>query len=146
MVGVRIDELGNGGCEVAVVEAGVERRFRVKLGHLDSYGRLVVTAGSDSILTPAPRTATLFDPPEFERPATFQQWVLAYLLHPQTRTFAGVTAGRIVDVVNDRPPFRLVLDDLIAFDITPPAPPSFPGSVDDLDLGGEEELGDEDAG
>ncbi len=142
---VRVDELGNGGCEVVMFDDGVERRFRLKLASRDQYGRLVVTASSDSILTTAPRPPELFDPPEFNSASTIEQWVLAYRLQSETSTFMEVSAGRVVGTVNDRPPYRLLLDDLVAFAVTPPTPPSFRGSEDDLDLGEEEGLGNEEA-
>lgn len=102
-------------------------------------------ASSDSILTNVPMPPTLWDPPELEVPTTTEQWVLAYLLDESTRTFLEVTAGRVVGKANDRPPYRLVLDDLVTFALMPPVPPRFPGSEDDLDLGGEEDLGNEEA-
>lgn len=146
--GIRVHELGNGGCELSIVHAGIERRFRFKNATLDKYGRLVVTASSDSILTPQPRPATLWDPEEASTARAFEQWVLAYLLDPHTRTFAGVTAGRVVGIKNGRSPFKLLLDDLIPFIITSPTAASFLGDDDDLDLGEDGEAGEagEDAG
>lgn len=150
--GVRVDELGNGGCELSIVHGGVERRFRLKKASVGRYNQLVVTASSDSILTPQARRArqaTLWD--EFEpdtcepEPEQFQQWVLAYLLHPQTRTFTAVTAGRVVDVKGRRSPFKLVLDDLVHFAVTPAPAVQFVGDDDDLDLG-EGDVAGEDAG
>lgn len=142
---IRVDELGNGGCEVVMHDADIERRFRLKLAARDQYGRLVVTASSDSILAVAPRLPELFDPPELKSPSSIEQWVLAYRLHGDTSTFVEVSAGRVVGKANERPPYRLLLDDLVSFAIHPPIPPSFRGSEDDLDLGEEEGFGTEGA-
>lgn len=143
--GVKVHELGNGGCEVAIVHKGVERRFRLKQAVFDRYGRLVVTASSDSILTPQPRPATLWDQEPDTEVSTFQQWVLAYTLDTRTNTFASVTAGRVVGIKNQRSPFKLLLDDLVAFALTPPPSTDFLGADDDLDLG-EDGTAEEDAG
>lgn len=128
-----------------MIDGGVERRFRLKLASRDRYGRLVVTASSDSILTNAPRPPELFDPPELVAASTIEQWVLAYRLHDETSTFVEVSAGRVVGKANDLPPYRLLLDDRVMFAINPPIPPSFRGDEDDLDLGEEEGFGDEEA-
>lgn len=141
--GLRVDELGNGGVEISIVHDTIERRFRLKLASLDPYGMLAVTASSDSILTPQPRERALWDEPAFLDPTDFEQWVLAYVLHPQTRTFTLVQAGRVVGKLNEYSPFKLILADRVSFKITPPAPPSFYGNDDDLNLGHQDDEGGE---
>lgn len=149
----RPDELGNGGVELVHVHRGVERRFRLRRAKRDAYGALQVVVNSDSILTGTAReveaTLTLFGDSEPEPVvASHEQWVLAYLLHPVTRTFVEVIAGRVVGLLTSSPPYRLRLTDLaeIPFIATPPS--NFPGAREDLDLdkddereGGTEETG-----
>jgi hypothetical protein len=104
-------------------------------------------SNSDSILTGAARETegTLFDSEVPSPPVTHEQWVLAYRLHPGTRTFVEVKAARVVGLLSQRAPYRLKLADLvdIPFSVSPPS--NFVGDVDDLDLGDEEERGDEQA-
>lgn len=144
----RVEELGNGGVELRHVYGGVERRFRLRRAERNASGFLRVMSNSDSILTGAAREteATLFDTEIVPPPAIHEQWVLAYRLHPGTRTFVEVTAGRVVGLLTKRPPYRLSLADVaeIPFTIAPPS--DFPGKGDDLDLGDEDERGDEQAG
>jgi hypothetical protein len=144
---LRVEHLGNGGLDIRVPHDGVDLLFRVKLGHRDKYGALVVTVSSDSILVAtAHRLATLFDDPDEEPDATsVQRWVLAYELDPATRTLINVSAARVVGVANDRSPFRLSLADIVQIPHAAPLPPSFPGRSDDLDLGDEGEEGGEEA-
>ena len=95
--GLRVEELTNGGVEVYIVHERIERRFRVKRAVRDRDGRLDVRVSSDSLLAvSAQRIATLFDQDEDQdetEPPTIQRWVLAYLLHPGTRTLLEVSAG-----------------------------------------------------
>lgn len=143
----RVDELGNGGVELRQVYGCVERRFRLRRAERDSHRSLRVMSNSDSILTGAAREteATLFDP-GFVPPASHEQWVLAYLLHPVTRTFVEVKAGRVVGLLTQRPPYRLRLVDLVDIPFTISPPSNFRGDEDDLNLDDEDERGDEQAG
>lgn len=136
----RTHDLGNGGVELVHLLGGVERRFRLRRGQRDAYGVLQVMSNSDSILTDAARAvdATLFDG-DSTPPARYEQWVLAYRLHPVTRTFVEVKAGRVVGFLTQRPPYRLRLADVVNVPFLAPTPPSFPGNRDDLDLGDEDE-------
>ncbi|MDP9421145.1 MAG: hypothetical protein M3P53_13570 [Actinomycetota bacterium] len=144
----RVHDLGNGGVELVHVYDDVERRFRIRRASRNAYGALRVVVNSESILTGAAREveATLFDEP-VSIPSTHEQWVLAYLLHPGTRTFVEVKAGRVVGLLTDRSPYRLKLADVVDIPFLALPPSNFPGSRDDdLDLGDEDEGGSEETG
>lgn len=142
--GLRVDDKGNGGVEATIVHERIERRFRVKrVKGRDGRGELIVTANSDSFLTLTARAPNLFDEEPVMGPTTIEQWVLAHMLDPRTLTFAEVSAGRVVDVVGKRSPFRLKLADLAVIPHTAPLPPDFRPGKDDLDLGEDEDRGEE---
>lgn len=141
---LRIDDLGMGGVEAVSSYEGVERRFRMRKARRNRWGELVVTVSSDSFLTLVAKNPTLFDGEEqWDAPApSIQQWVLAYMLQPGTRTFLEVSAGRVVDFLGSRPPYRLVLADQVRIPHSAPLPPDFkPATEEDLDLGDEGEEG-----
>lgn len=138
--GIRVESLGNLGVEVRMAYGGVDRYFRFRRATVSGHGDLVVTSGSDSILTHRARLYenTLWTNGEAQTVAAAEQWVLAYVLHPQMRTFVQVTMGMVVSLEGTSPPFKLVLGyrELIPLNsVTPPTPPSFPMTEDDLDLG-----------
>ena len=137
------DDLGNGGVELSRVDEGVERRFRLKRATRDSKG-LVVTVNSDSkiLTTPSPRDLTLFaDAAARNAPLPkVEQWVIPYILN-SARTFSEVSVARVVGKIGL---CRLKLADVIRIPHEAPPPPDFkPPVEDDLDLGEEDERGDE---
>ena len=130
-------ELPGGGAETTTLDKDVERRFRWRRAVLSQYNRPVVMVNSDSMLNPPRRDADLFG---YEPPPDFEQWVLAYVMDPRTRAFSTVFAGRVVDKVGNKPPYRLVLADVEVIPHAAPLPPGFkPQRDDDLDIPGEEE-------
>jgi hypothetical protein len=137
--GVRVESLANGGAEISITHDGIERRLRLKRADLDSYGRLDVRTSSDGILAATARDPSLFDDPDEVDPERVEQWVLAYLLHPGTRTFRSVSAGRVVGFLTTSPPYRLALADLVVIPHIAPPPLGFPSNQDDLDLGVDED-------
>ncbi len=140
-----VHDLGNGGVELRQIHGGVERRFRLRRAQRNAHGSLRVMSNSDSILTGAARETelTLFDTGVVSPPATHEQWVLAYLLHPGTRTFTEIKAGRVIGLLTHSPPYRLRLADLVDIPFATSPPPNFAGEEDDLDLGDEDEREDE---
>jgi hypothetical protein len=144
--GMSVEPLGNGGCELLHVHGGIERLFRVKKAQLDADGRLEVRSSTDSLLTQKAQVMRLFDVDThepIEHAGRSEQWILAYLLNPVTRTLKRVIAGRLVDYANDHPPFRLVLGDVEEIPFSAPLPGDFKATDDDLDLPREEEGGEE---
>ena len=139
--------LGNGGIEVINVHGGIERRFRFRKARRDALGRLVVTSNTDSIMTRIARDPNLFDDasnlPDVDH---VEQWVIAYRVHPITRTFYEVNAGLVDGFLNRRPPYRLKLINVAAIPHIASLPPDFKPKNDDLDLPGEDEGRDEQAG
>ena len=140
-----VHDLGNGGVERGHIYGDVERRFRLRRAQRDAHGSLRVVSNSDSILTGAARETelTLFDTGDSSPPVTHEQWVLAYLLHPGTRTFTEVKAGRVVGLLTQSPPYRLRLADLVDIPFVTAPPPNFAGDEDDLSLDDEDEREDE---
>lgn len=136
-----MEDLANGGVEVTNVHEGVERRFRLRRAKRDARGTLVVTTSSDSILTLTAQDPTLFDDEDTlsAPPPDLEQWVIAYLLHPGTLTFAEVSVARVAGVIGDRSPYRLKLADIVRVPHAVPLPPDFTPDRDDLDLPGEDE-------
>lgn len=135
VAGVRIESLPNLGCEIVITHEGVTYRFRLRRAEERSSGLLVVSTSSDSFLTKSVRSATLFDDEVVWEAEQDQQWVLAYTINPVTRTFSRIEAGYPTGFANSTSPYRLVMEQRVAFSLAAPTPPSFPGGSDDLDLG-----------
>jgi hypothetical protein len=147
--GLRREGFANGGVGVIDLENGVERRFRFRHAKKDRGGSWDVHSSSDSIVGATPSNhVSLFeeDPDEILVPEDFEQWVVAYTLHPATLTFSEVVVGRVTGRTGNRPPYRLTLEDVTTIPHAAPLPPDFPGGRDDLDLDDDERGEDEDRG
>lgn len=134
--GVRVEQFGNGGCEIRIAHGDTDRWFRLKKASRDKYGHLDVRASSDSFLTRRARSnqLSLLDDDIVRDATTHEQWVLPYLLHPITRTFTEFFAALPVGTVNEHAPFRLILDHVVGLGLPNHTPDRFQGSLDDLDL------------
>lgn len=128
----QVQSMQFGGREILITEAGVERRFRLRSAFRDASGRLVVTAGSESILSRQNEVlqGVLFGPPPVVRS---EQWVLAYVIDRQTKTLAEVVAAKPFDFANGKPG-RLRFSEEIAITFASPEPRPFRGQEDDLEL------------
>lgn len=139
------EDLGNGGVEISRIDAGVDRRFRLKKATRDSKGLLITVNAESKILTlPPPRGLTLFDDEaqRTARPPKVEQWVIAYILN-STHTFEEVSVAK---VAGRDGLCRLKLTDVVRIPHEAPPPPDFkPPAEDDLDLGDEDERGEETA-
>ena len=140
-----VEELKNGGCEIVSHCDSIERRFRWRRARLNREGRLVVTANTDSILTHAARTHTLWDSLEDRPPSTVQQWVLAYSFDRNSGGLGFLFAGWVSGTRNENAPYILTfVDPIDQIPLAAPEPPPFRADDEDLDLGddeGEEEEG-----
>lgn len=146
--GLQVENFPNGGVGLVNDFELTQRRFRFRHAKRDRRGRLVVRTSSDSVLTTASDEPSLFDS-DVEpavTPEAFEQWIVAYLLYPGTLTFMEVSAGRVVGRSGQRPPYRLLLENLVRIPHTAPLPPDFsPKKDEDLDLEDGEDR-DEEAG
>jgi len=141
--GLEVVELAMGGCEARIVEDGRCYRFRWARAKLDPRrGSLVVRVNSDSALTHRVKAATLFEDSETIVLADDEFWLLVYLVHPLTRTFNRVVVGLPV-AVQGRSPHRVVFGTRFDVPLEPHTPPDFGARDDDLDLGDEDDLGEE---
>jgi hypothetical protein len=151
IAGVQTEDLGNGGREIRVLHDGEFIPFRWRKATRRNWGTMDVIVNSDSFLTKTAKPMDLFEYAGMTSRAPDDgewYWVLAHILDPITGCLAEVTAARIVGTVNEHSPFRLRLDNHVAIPLEEPAPPSFPGKHEDLDLDDErpdESEGDGDA-
>lgn len=133
--GFTVEFFNNGGCGLRGVHDGIERRFRFRKARRDPWNDLIVRTNSDSFLTHTVRdiSPTLFDedpPPHLLTP---EQWVLAYVVHPLTRTFQEISARLPVELLG-APPYRLRWGKVVPLPLVDPLPPAFPGKDDDLPM------------
>lgn len=131
--GLVIHDLGRGGTEGRIVHKRIEQRFRLKHAHKDGDGNLKVTVSSDSLLAKPPANLWSDD---------VQQWVIAYLIDPKTLTFSEVWVAEVVGVTGNSL-LRLTLADEELISHTAPLPSDFRPEQTDLDLGDEDERGEE---
>lgn len=139
----RIELLTNGGCEIVSFHDSVERRFRWRQASLDRDGFLVVKSNSDSILTHAARHSTLFDSLNGGPPQTVQQWVLAYAFDLSSGGLRFLYAGWVSGTRNEKPPYTLTFVDVVPIELAIPMPPTFPTDEDDLEVGEDEDVGND---
>lgn len=135
-------DVGSGGWALRLVHEDRIMVFRWKKGDVDRYGRLRVTADTDSTLTRclAGRQAQMsfFDDVEdlVRTPVVDDDnqeiWVLGWLLPATHLGIERVVAAWPAGFANRRAPFKLILADPHDFDLEAPTPPTFPGDPDDL--------------
>jgi len=134
-------ELAIGGCDVKVTHEDTIRLFRLKKATLDAAGNPIVRVNNDSILTRRAKDPTLpiFEDDESLLPTALpEQWVLAYLINPATRTISQIHAGLPVGVRGQHSPFRLILAHVVRIPHAAPPPAAFPKTDDHLLLDAEE--------
>lgn len=137
--GLVVEQFGLGGCEVRRATDGVLYRFRFKRARLDQYGAMVVKVNADSAISHQLPELTLWDDEATAAATDVQDWMIAYLLHPETRTFTKVILGKPVDFIG-KSPLKVVFGATLPVPLGSPTPERFVGDADDLDLG-DEDLG-----
>jgi hypothetical protein len=140
--GITIEELGSSGWEAVVRAEGRTNAFRWKKADIDTYGRLVVTTDSDSLLSRRlinrSQQLSLFETGDAPLPGPVvdddgnEMWVLAYLLDRTTLGFRRIATAWPSGFSNRSAPYKLVLEDQRDIELIPPVPPSFPRDDDDL--------------
>ncbi len=145
--GFTVVAFSNGGCELRCVHGGIERRFRFRSARRDAWNDLIVRTSSDSFLTHSVRdiSPSLFK--EYAPPpdVTPEQWVLAYVIHPLTRTLQEISARLPVELLGS-PPYRLRWGKVVPLPLSDPMPPAFPGKDDDLPMDDDIDEGGEETG
>jgi hypothetical protein len=134
--GISTRNLRNGGCEVTANLAGQRYRFRVKKATEDA-NRLFVYDSPQSLLTQSAQESAaeqlnMFTG-EVDR-VTDPAWVLAYLINPEMWTISRAQLGLVVGAEDKGLMSRIGLGHVIEISLSAPAPSSFAGAAEDLEL------------